>query len=178
MCTVLPEGFILKAASNPLTFMKAEGTGEVEMKEKITKINRTLFELVVGILIYGVVCQLFVFFVKDKMSYNIGLWIGILTALLSACHMWWTLDRALDLEEKAATKKMSTNNLIRYFVIAVILTLVGVTGVGNILAAFLGIMGLKASAYMHIITKKISTWIYGEEILPPLIEEPADEQEM
>ena len=148
------------------------------MKEKITRINRTLFELVVGILIYGLVCQLFVFLVKDKVGYSSGLWMGILTAILSACHMWWTLDRALDLEEKSAVKKMSTNNLIRYFVIAVILTLIGVTKVGNILTAFLGIMGLKASAYMHIITKKISTWIYGEEILPPLIEEPASEQEM
>ena len=148
------------------------------MKEKITRINRTLFELVVGILIYGVLCQLFVFLVKDKVGYSSGLWMGILTAILSAYHMWWTLDGALDLEEKSAVKKMSTHNLIRYFVIAVILTLIGVTGVGNILAAFLGIMGIKASAYMHIITKKISTWIYGEEILPPLIEEPASEQEM
>ncbi len=36
------------------------------MKEKITKINRTLFELETGILIYGAVCQIFVFLPEDK----------------------------------------------------------------------------------------------------------------
>lgn len=148
------------------------------MKEKITRINRTLFELETGIVMFGAVCQLFVFLIEDKAAYSLGLWMGILVAGLSAFHMWWSLDRALELPERAAVKSMSTHNILRYVFITAVLALIAISGIANPLSAFLGIMGLKASAYMHFITKKISTMIYGEEILPPLIEEPAGEQDM
>lgn len=148
------------------------------MKEKITRVNRTLFELETGILIFGVVCQLFVFAVKDKAAYSRGLWVGILIAAISAFHMWWTLDRALDLGEKTAVKKMSTHNVLRYLFIVAAFALICVGGIANPLSAFLGIMGLKASAYMQPFTKKISTLLYGKEILPEVIEEPADVQDM
>lgn len=147
------------------------------MKEKITRINRTLFELEVGIVIFGLVCQIFALGFKDKAGYSLGLWLGIGIAMLGAFHMWWSLDRALELPEKAAVKAMSTHNILRYGFIAVALALIAVSGIAHPLATFLGIMGLKASAYMHFITKKISTLIYGEEILPPLIEEPAGGQD-
>ena len=147
------------------------------MKEKITRINRTLFELETGIVMFGAVCQLFVFLIKDKAAYSLGLWMGILIAGLSAFHMWWSLDRALELSERAAVKSMSTHNILRYLFITVMLAMIAISGIANPLSAFLGIMGLKASAYMHVITKKISIMIYGEEILPPLIEEPASEQD-
>lgn len=150
----------------------------MKMKEKITRINRTLFELETGILLFGVVCQLFVFLIKDKLSYSLGLWMGILIAVISAFHMWWSLDRALDLPERAAVKSMSIHNILRYLFITAALILIAVSGIANPVSAFLGIMGLKASAYMHFITRKISVVIYGEEILPPLIEEPATEQDV
>ncbi len=148
------------------------------MKEKITRINRTLFELETGILLFGGVCQLFVFSVKDKGAYSLGLWMGVLTAMISAFHMWWSLDRALELPERGAVKTMTAHNVLRYFLIAAVFAGITVSGIANPLSAFLGIMGLKVSAYMHFITGKLSTLIYGEEILPPLIEEPAGEQEM
>ena len=149
------------------------------MKEKIVRINRTLFELEVGILIFGAACQLVgVFLPIDGESYSIGLWMGILIAMVSAFHMWWSLDRALDLEERHAVKIMSTHNILRYFLIAVVFILIAISKIANPLSAFLGIMGLKVSAYMHFITKKISTLVYGEEILPPLIEEPASERDV
>ena len=147
------------------------------MKERITRINRTLFELETGILLFGMVCQLFVFPVKDKAAYSLGLWIGILTAMAGAFHMWWSLDRALDLDEKAAVSKMSTHNILRYVAITIVLALTAVSRIANPLSVFLGIMSLKASAYMQFITKKISYLVYGEEILPPLVEEPVEEQD-
>lgn len=148
------------------------------MKERITRINRTLFELETGILIYGIVCQIFVFLVKDKAGYSLGLWMGVVIGMVGAFHMWWTLDRALDLGEREAVKTMSTHNVLRYFFIVVAFALIAMGGIANPLAAFLGVMGLKISAYMHFLTQKISTKIYGEEILPPLREEPVKEQDM
>lgn len=147
------------------------------MKKKITKINRTLFELETGILLFGAVCQVFMFGLKDKWGCSLGLWTGIAIALVSAFHMWWSLDRALDLPEREAVKFMSAHNILRYLFIAAALLAIAIGGAVNPLTAFLGIMGLKASAYMHFITKKISASVYGEEILPPLVEEPAEGQD-
>lgn len=147
------------------------------MKKRITRINRTLFELETGILIYGVVCQLVILLIRNRPGYSLGLWIGIVTAMLGAFHMWWSLDRALDLPEKAAVRSTSTHNIIRYLVFVLVVGAAAVTQIANPLFIFLGIMSIKVSAYMHFLTQKISVKIYGEEILPPLIEEPAGEQE-
>lgn len=147
------------------------------MKKRITRINRTLFELETGILIFGVVCQVVILLIQNRREYSLGLWIGIVTAMLGACHMWWSLDRALDLPEKAAVRSMSTHNIIRYLVFVLVTGATAVTQIVNPLFVFLGIMSIKVSAYMHFLTQKISVKIYGEEILPPLIEEPAGEQE-
>lgn len=148
------------------------------MKEMITRINRTLFELETGILFFGMICQIFVLLVEEKKAYSLGLWMGILIAAISAFHMWWTLDRALELNEKGATKKMTTHNLLRYLFIVAAFAVICAGNAANPLAAFLGIMGLKISAYMQPFTKKISTLIYGKEILPELIEEPDEKQDM
>lgn len=177
MYSGLPGGFIPVARNSLRIYIKEERTGVEVMKEKITGINRTLFELETGILIYGVVCQLFVLAVQDKAGYSLGFWIGIITAMAGAFHMWWSLDRALDLPEKAAVKKMSTHNIIRYLVFVLVVGAIAVTKIANPLSAFLGIMSLKAAAYMQPFTRKISLRIYGEEILPPIIEEPADGQD-
>lgn len=147
------------------------------MKERITQINRTLFELETGILIFGVACQLVILLIRNRPEYSLGLWIGIVTAMLGACHMWWSLDRALELPEKAAVRSMSTHNIIRYLVFVLVVGAAAVTQTANPLFVFLGIMSIKVSAYMHFLTRKISRKIYGEEILPPLIEEPAGEQD-
>lgn len=162
---------------NEIPLLQQNGKEE-EMKEKITRINRTLFELETGILIFGGVCQLFAFWIKDKQAYSVGLWIGVATAMAAAFHMWWSLDRSLDLNEKSAVKRMSSHNMLRYFLIALVLVLVSISEIANPLVAFLGIMSLKVSVYLQFITKKISYFIYGEEILPPLIEEPAEGQDM
>lgn len=147
------------------------------MKKIVLGINRTLFELEVGILIFGSLCQLFVFLPQDKLSYSLGLWVGIITAAFAAFHMWWTLDKGLDLEEKSAVGYLGRQNVIRYVVIVAVIVTAAVSEVVNPLSAFLGVMGLKVSAYMQPLTKKISRRIYGEEILPDLIEEPDAVQE-
>lgn len=148
------------------------------MKAVITRINRTLFELEAGILIFGTVCQLFVLFVSDQAAYSAGLWIGIVVAGLSAFHMWWSLDKGLDYGEKYAVRYITRHTVLRYAFITLVLVVIAASGAVNPLSAFLGIMGLKAAAYLQFVTKKISKLIYGEEILPDLIEEPANEQEM
>ncbi len=127
------------------------------MKEKIAGVNRTLLELIAGILIYGLICQIVgLFFVEEKSAYSSGLWIGIITAVAAALHMWRSLDISLDYDEGTAGKKMQVQSMIRYAVIVVIMGLTMINGFTNPLAAFLGIMGLKVAAYLQPFTHKLS----------------------
>lgn len=119
------------------------------------KIDRTLFELWLGIVVFGAICFLGVIFVPDRFSYCICLSIGILTALAASFHMWFSLNKSLELEEDAATKKARLGYLIRYFSLAVILVVTGIFFGSYVLAAFAGIIGIKVSAYLQPFTHKI-----------------------
>lgn len=143
------------------------------MIEKIKKVNRTLLELQAGIVFVGIICELLgLCFVKEKGSYSLGLWIGVILAFANAFHMWWSLDRNLSLSESAAVSKMIRANVLRYIAIVVVMVIVITTKVGNPLAAFLGIMSIKVAAYLQPITHKLSNKIFNEtDPIPQSLEE-------
>lgn len=148
------------------------------MKECLLKVNRTLFELETGILLFALACQAVILFFPQRGEWSRGLWIGILTACLCAFHMWYSLDRGLSLTEKGAAGYLGRQSMLRMAVVAIILVICAVTSAGNLLMAFIGVIGLKVSAYLQPVTKRISRAVYGKEILPDIItENPGDEQE-
>lgn len=148
------------------------------MKKWLLKVNRTLFELETGILLFALACQVVIAFFPQRGEWSRGLWIGILTACLCAFHMWYSLDKGLSLTEKGAAGYLGRQSMLRMAVVALVLVICAVTSAGNLLTAFIGVMGLKVSAYLQPVTKKISRAVYGEEILPDIItENPVDEQE-
>ena len=125
------------------------------MGEKIKKLNETLKELLIGILFYGILVEVIgLCFLGNKIYFSIGLWIGIFLALGAAIHMWWGLEKALDLGDGAGKYALS-QNMIRYGVIVVAFAVLCILDFGNPLAAFAGIMGLKAGAYLQPFTHKI-----------------------
>lgn len=132
-------------------------TGETAKQIK----SNTLLELSIGIILWGVLSQItLVWFVEDKSGYSMGLWIGTALALLAGFHMWWALDRALDCAQDAASKMIVKQSIIRYLVIVVALAAVMMSGFLNPLATFLGLMGLKVSAYLQPFTYKICSKFY------------------
>lgn len=141
-------------AENEITAEEAESE---TLKEKSAgnKADRTLSELMIGIAAWGMLCQItVVWFVADKAGYSLGLWMGVLLAAAAGVHMWWALDRALDLRRDAAVKMITKHNIIRYFVFVIVMALIMVSGFANPLAAFLGLMGLKVAAYLQPFTHK------------------------
>ncbi len=127
----------------------------IVIKEKILS-NETLLEMWLGTVLFGVVCQVGpVWFLKDKSGYSIGLWLGIVAALLTILHLSVSLDKALDLGEGGAKKHMVTQNLVRYFVLIIFLVVLMITDFANPLAAFLGLMGVKAGAYLQPVLHKV-----------------------
>jgi len=141
----------------PIKRGKAKKEVSEKMKEKIKNINETLKELFIGIIFYGIIIEVIgVCFILDKGYFSIGLWIGIFLALAAAFHMWWGLNIGLELGDNAG-KYVLSQNMIRYGVIVAAFGGLCLTDIGNPLAAFAGIMGLKAGAYLQPFTHKIMT---------------------
>lgn len=113
------------------------------------KIDSTLFELWLGILAYGVVFEIVLLFFFRDPAYSIGLWIGVSLAVAGAFHMWWSLDRGLDLPEKEAVKSMGAQNIIRYVVLVLVLGALMFVDFADPIFAFCGYMGMKVSAYLN-----------------------------
>lgn len=119
------------------------------------KIDPTLFELCLGILVYGVIFEIVLLFFSRNPAYSIGLWIGVFLAVAGAIHMWWSLDRGLDLPEKEAAKSVSVQRLIRYAVLVIVIGALMFVDFANPIFTFAGYMGMKVSAYLNPLIHKL-----------------------
>ncbi len=118
----------------------------MKIVEALKKKNRTLLEMHLGILFLGIVCQVIgAFLVNNQFYYAKSLWFGILLSMVSATHMYRTLDRALDFDEKTATKMIFRGYLIRYVLLVVFLFIIIYTIDMNPVIVCMAYMSLKVS---------------------------------
>lgn len=130
-------------------------------KSRKKKIDTTLFELCLGIFVYGIVCQAVLLIFSRRADYSIGLWVGVILGIAGSIHMWWSLNRGLDMGEKGAVKTVTAQSLIRYFVLMGAMTLCAFSGAADPIFVFLGYMGMKVSAYMQPFIHRISSKVFG-----------------
>ena len=125
--------------------------------KKVFAANETLIEMILGILLFGGVIWLVgIWFVPEKRLFTVGLWLGIVIACLAGWHMARTLDKGMELGA-AATKYIISQNMLRYLLTVVAYGVICVTQIGNPIAAFIGIMGLKAGAYLQPLAHRVIT---------------------
>ena len=147
-----------------------------KMIDKIKAWNRTVLELQSGILLFGLCSQLLaMWFVPDMTKFTVGLWLGILVAMAAGFHMWGSLKKAFDGFEGDVTKKITQAGIIRYLVIALCFLMVAISGVGEPLATFAGIMGLKIGAYIQPFTHKFYNKVFNESDPVPMSLEEYEE---
>lgn len=117
----------------------------------LKRINNILPELIAEIVVYGLVVQLAgIWFVEDKLGYSIGLWIGIATAAGMAVHMAVVILDAVDLAiERKAKVRTTLFSMLRYVVVVLLFVIVLYFKIANVMAMFVGVMGLKVSAYLQ-----------------------------
>lgn len=124
---------------------------------RLKEINSALPGLLFGIMLFGVICQIAgLFLVSDRADFSRGLWIGVLTAIFMSFHMAISLNSIVERNVKEAQAAATRQNIIRYLVVVIVLGILMVTRIGNPLAAFAGVMGLKLSAYAQPIFAKLS----------------------
>jgi NADH:ubiquinone oxidoreductase subunit 2 (subunit N) len=127
------------------------------------KINQTLSELILGILISGAAIELIsMFFTKGPDIVFAGSFgAGVATAILLSVHMYRSIDRALDMAPDDAQKYMRKTYLIRAAIIFLVAGIVCRIDAEDILAVFLGVLCLKFGAFLqplvHRFTKRDET---------------------
>lgn len=148
---------------------------EMTLTNRLKQLDRTLLELITGILVFGLVCQSAALpFSMNQAKFAAGLWIGIFIAFLSSIHMWRSLNKAFLCDEKSAARLLAGGYLVRYLITGVFLVALFYTNAGYVLAGFLGVMGIKAGAYLQPVTHRFYNWIFHEKDPVP---QPVSEEE-
>ncbi|MBS4980270.1 MAG: hypothetical protein KHZ72_02710 [Lachnospiraceae bacterium] len=118
--------------------------------------DNTAKELAAGLIVYGILAQMICLIVADNLLFvSVGLWIGIATALGMMVHMKRSIEDALDFGEEGAPKHMRKAYVVRLLIVAVIFGVTAYFKVGNIIAALIGVMSLKISAYLQPWTHQV-----------------------
>lgn len=133
------------------------------MFDELKRLNDALPGLIWGILIYGVLVEVIgVWFVADKLGYSIGLAIGIACACWMAINMATVIRDSVETCDEAQAKRISTGKSnLRYTIIAIVFVIMVKLEIGNPLAAFAGVMGLKVSAYLQPFAHKFMSKLRG-----------------
>lgn len=96
-----------------------------------------------------------VWFVSDKLRYTSGLCIGIALACGMAVNMAVVLQDAVDIYgDSHAQAKIVGKSVLRYVIVVLVFFVMMKFHLGNPAAAFVGVFGLKVSAYLQPVARK------------------------
>lgn len=119
--------------------------------------------LLAGIILYGIVLQFTgMWFVSDKQQYTLGLWIGILLAIGMAVNMAVVILDSVDaMASRGTAVRTGMWSVLRYVIVIGAFVAVWYFDVGNPVVMFLGVMGLKVSAYLQPFFQKLTSRVKG-----------------
>lgn len=146
------------------------------MIKYLKRLNEWLPSLVAGILVFsGLVELIGIWFVSDRLRFTTGLLIGMVTAIWMAVNMAGSLYATL--QPDANNKVTAVKAVLRYIVVCAVIIVTTVFKIGSPIAAFIGLMGLKVSAYLQpfihrFILKDLKDDLVDEDA------EPASEDEL
>ena len=131
----------------------------------LRRINEALPGLVAGIIIYGLIVQLAgVWFVEDKWAYSIGLWYGIAIAIGMGIHIAVVIyDTVSFYGQGDANRQVAAKSILRYVIVVILFFILGYFKIGDLFAGVVGAMGLKVSAYMQPLLKKLTNRLLGRD---------------
>ena len=120
------------------------------------KKNRTLLELLIGVVLVGILSQIVcLIFFKRHLYHAIGLWTGILVSIGMAIHMQRSIEDGLDLLGDSGVKHMKKAYLTRTAVAVVVMAAVMYFDWGNPITILVGVMALKVAVYLQPFVHKV-----------------------
>ena len=126
------------------------------MIKKMDSLKRTVLELLIGILLFGLVFEVVgVFIAADWISHTIGIGCGMLLAAGMTIHMAYNINDAMDWDAQHAAKTLRRGSFFRYGMVTLLMMLFAYFKIGNIISCFFGIMTLKTAAYSQPIVHKV-----------------------
>lgn len=115
----------------------------------LRRMNEALPGLVGGILGYGlVVFGVGILFVPDRKQFAVGLAVGLGCAVFMAVHIASVLNASVAFGE-SSVRLLAAKSVMRYLVVVAVFFGMTYFHLGDFIAAFVGIMGLKVSAYIQ-----------------------------
>lgn len=129
----------------------------------LRRINDALPGLVLGIVIYGIVVEVVgVWFVEDKLRYSTGLLIGISLAIGLAVNIAVVIRDAVEIYgADGARTRLIIKSVLRYLVVVIVFFAMMKFNLGNLFTAFIGVLGLKVSAYLQPFAHKVILKLQG-----------------
>ncbi len=121
------------------------------MKDNLKEAKETLRDLIIGIILCAVILiAASMILLGRRYSIIFGIGLGAIGAAIVAIHMFYSLNKSLDLGEEDAIKRERVMAVIRM----VIMGLVAVIGIifpqyFHVLGIFAGLLSLKISAYLQ-----------------------------
>lgn len=135
----------------------------------LRRLNSVLPELILGIIVYGAIVQLIgVWWSQDKILYTTGLWMGVATAIGMAVHMAIVIEDSVTvIAENKIKGRIIMYSLLRYVVVVVVFFMLAYFKLGNVIMCFIGVMGLKISAYLQPFTHRFISRLRGNDRTSP-----------
>lgn len=130
----------------------------------LKRLDPTVRDLLIGALLYGIIVEIAgLMLVEARLNYTLGILVGYISVVFLICHMYLTLEKALDMESKAAIKYGLRNSILRYVIMFAILVVAILAPQISVIAVIIMIFGMKISAFLQpLINKYITSKIFKE----------------
>lgn len=95
-------------------------------------------------------------FVNDRIYSLLGLFVGCILAIYMFLYMNRILNRSIDFKEaKAVERYIVKHSIIRYMSVVLVFLILCATKIADPISCFVGLLGLKVSAYLQPVIGKI-----------------------
>ena len=112
--------------------------------------NKTLRELLVGITLVAFLFEIVILVMStNKISGTLGLLIGTVASYICAVYMAYSIDIAVELDEKSSIAYMRKGTVYRYIMLCIVLIIIGATKVASPVTLIFGFLTLKFGAYIN-----------------------------
>ena len=129
--------------------------GWMKGKRRMRKISDIVKEMLLGIFGTGIcVAIIGIIFVPEKLDFIIGLALGLVVASMMIFSMNHSIGKALDYDEKGARIQCIKGYALRTILLIACFIGTYYIGLWSMVAYFLGVMCMKAAAYLQPYTKQ------------------------